>query len=69
MTIECAYEIISLLLDENKNENVEKALETIKESAQVVRCKDCRWIERCGVSDSFFCADGERKNDDKTKNH
>lgn len=45
------------------------------DAVPVVRCKDCRWSYKdestlvCGyrgffVNDSFYCADGERKDDD-----
>lgn len=51
-----------------------EALELLKEQPQIVRCKDCKYVECEGVEGflvcdisgfshlpEFFCADGERK--------
>lgn len=46
------------------------------DAVPVVRCKDCRWrtdseyirwhpCDEVAVNDDWFCADGERKDDDK----
>lgn len=48
------------------------------DAVQVVRCKDCQWFDANGdyydsycdkngisVEDDFYCADGERRTDDK----
>ena len=31
------------------------------DAVEVVRCKDCKHISRCGVDEWFFCAEGERR--------
>lgn len=35
---------------------------------EVVRCKDCTRQMICFHSDDYFCADGERREDDKGRN-
>jgi len=52
-------------------ECVEDILELLKEQPQIVRCKDCKkhYNElkcRCGgyTPNDWFCADGERQDDD-----
>lgn len=35
------------------------------DAVEVVRCKDCRKWCICHKSDDFYCADGERIDDDK----
>ena len=34
------------------------------DAVEVVRCKDCRKWCICHKSDDFYCADGERREDD-----
>ena len=56
-----------------KNAMLADALELLKSQPQIVRCKDCKYVECEGVegflvcdmsgfshSPEFFCADGER---------
>lgn len=35
------------------------------DAVEVVRCKDCTRQMICFHSDDYFCADGERREDDK----
>lgn len=37
----------------------------LADMVEVVRCKDCTRQMICFHSDNYFCADGERRNDDK----
>lgn len=43
------------------------ALVLLKEQEAVVRCRECKWYERCELNDLMlnhengFCADGERR--------
>lgn len=38
------------------------------DAVEVVRCKDCTRQMICFHSDDYFCADGERREDDKRRN-
>ena len=66
------------LEDTDENRAMQKAISMLPtiDAVPVVRCKDCKHREqyecnyimlgntKCGVTDDWFCADGERKEDD-----
>ena len=70
----CPYNEISISVQDCRAVLSADALELLKERQQIVRCKDCKYVECEGVegflvcdlsgfshSPEFFCADGERK--------
>ncbi len=60
------FYLIGELVDSHGNVHYEdlKNLPTA-DVVEVVRCKDCTRQMICFHSDDYFCADGERREDDK----
>ena len=74
---ECPYYDRDAEMGCHSNELMADALAMLKEQPHIVRCKDCRYGEKMGAntevycnyrpgfhSGDWFCADGERKEND-----
>ena len=61
------FELPQMKLSETKKKFLEDVCNKILngELVEIVKCKDCIHISKCGVSDEYYCADGKKENDEQ----